>query len=131
MSTLIFPKNIYIIYQHLYNAILWSTCILAHCYKITTWQEQFIFSFTIIWFVHKLTLYIYLIWRQLVKIIIKILICFHVLSCFEWDTKSFLRTWLATLSTLIYLRSVIIFGLRFAFFTHISGEKRTVSKYVR
>jgi len=26
---------------------------------------------------------------------------------------------------------VIIFGLRFAFFTHISGEKRTVSKYVR
>ena len=26
---------------------------------------------------------------------------------------------------------VIIFGLRFAFFTPISGEKRTVSKYVR
>ena len=26
---------------------------------------------------------------------------------------------------------VIIFGLRFAFFTHISGKKRTVSKYVR
>ena len=31
------------------------------------------------------------------------------------------NTWLA----------VIIFGLRFAFFTHISGKKRTVSKYVR
>jgi len=27
--------------------------------------------------------------------------------------------------------SVIIFGLRFAFFTHISGKKRTVSKHVR
>ena len=26
--------------------------------------------------------------------------------------------------------TVIIFGLRFAFFTHISGKKRTVSKYV-
>jgi len=30
-----------------------------------------------------------------------------------------------------YLQAVIIFGLRFAFFTHISGKKRTVSKYVR
>jgi len=29
------------------------------------------------------------------------------------------------------LQAVIIFGLRFAFFTHISGKKRTVSKYVR
>jgi len=29
------------------------------------------------------------------------------------------------------VESVIIFGLRFAFFTHISGKKRTVSKYVR
>jgi len=29
------------------------------------------------------------------------------------------------------LQLVIIFGLRFAFFTHISGKKRTVSKYVR
>jgi len=27
--------------------------------------------------------------------------------------------------------SVIIFGLLFAFFTHIYGKKRTVSKYVR
>ena len=29
------------------------------------------------------------------------------------------------------LHTVIIFGLRFAFFTHMSGKKRTVSKYVR
>jgi len=29
------------------------------------------------------------------------------------------------------LYPVIIFGLRFAFFTHISGKKRTDSKYVR
>ena len=29
------------------------------------------------------------------------------------------------------LAPVIIFGLRFAFFTHISGKKRTVSKDVR
>jgi len=29
------------------------------------------------------------------------------------------------------LQPVIVFGLRFAFFTHISGKKRTVSKYVR
>ena len=34
-------------------------------------------------------------------------------------------------NTQVYLRLVIIFGLRFAFFTHISVEKRTVSKYVR
>jgi len=27
--------------------------------------------------------------------------------------------------------TVIIFGLCFAFFTHFSGKKRTVSKYVR
>ena len=27
--------------------------------------------------------------------------------------------------------AVIIFGLRFAFFTHISGKKRIISKYVR
>ena len=33
---------------------------------------------------------------------------------------------------ILYMYAVIIFGLRFAFFTHISGgEKRTVSKYVR
>jgi len=30
-----------------------------------------------------------------------------------------------------YTLTVIIFGLRFAFFTHIVGKKRTVSKYVR
>ena len=36
---------------------------------------------------------------------------------------------------IVYLFSTVqpvtIFGLRFAFFTHISGKKRTVSKYVR
>jgi len=31
----------------------------------------------------------------------------------------------------IQLDAVIMFGLRFAFFTHIAEEKRTVSKYVR
>ena len=53
---------------------------------------------------------------------------------FSNDTKD-RNTNYNTYNDKIMLQSVIIFGLRFAFFTHISGKKRTVkrtvSKYVR
>jgi len=53
----------------------------------------------------------------------------HRLVVFSSGNSTATQT--ALVSNQSVLQSVIIFGLRFAFFTHISGKKRTVSKYVR
>jgi len=53
---------------------------------------------------------------------------------FEENRKikaNYLHTFIINLWYFKYFHAVIIFGLRFAFFTHISGKKRTVLKYMR